>query len=507
MTLDLWYYHPAVLYAFATLLGSIFALYSLGPFFIAFSILLLIFPFFSLTLHAAHLRLLLALVLGTAIFCLTSARTHFPEDNTVKTGIADVEIASVKLTKTPFGLMWNYKGTLKYFFQEGISVAKEIPVLISIPFDKESSRPAADARYQFPAKLKTSDHGKYIISPDKKESWQIQSKLFNLAEWRYSAKSAVQNYIQKSVRNTHVGAFLSGMATGEFDDRLLAYELSRFGLQHLMAISGLHFSVISAFFALTLGLFFSRNTAGLITIALMSVYFIFLGASASVARAWIAIVIALASLLIQRRSFSFNTLGIATLIVILRDPLLVEDIGFQFSFGVTAAILLWFSPCNSLLQGLFAKRRLSKVMTMDYWDQHGYCVLYFLREGLALCLAVNLVALPLTLYHFHSFPLMSFVYNLFFPVLVSISLMLLMTASALTIILPLIGSKLHHLNESYTHFVLNFAFNLPKSFDAAWKINGIPKEALLLYLLAIFALGMFLRTCSKSKVQSNFEFF
>ena len=40
----------------------------------------------------------------------------------------------------------------------------------------------------------------------------------------------------------------------------------------------------------------------------------------------------------------------AALIAILWDPLMVEEIGFQFSFGITAAILLWFSPCDAFLQ-------------------------------------------------------------------------------------------------------------------------------------------------------------
>ncbi len=489
---DIWRFYPAALYAFTVLLGSSLALYSFNPYFIAVPLFILAVPLFTFSFKSNHLRLLLAVVLGISSFYLTSFRYRFPEDNSVKTGIADIEMTSVKLVKTPFGFVWNYKGTLKSFIHEDQFIAKDIPVLVSIPYENAYSRPKADFRYELFARLKTTSTGKYVINPIKNREWVTKEKLYSLAEWRFSAKAAVQKHIQESIKDPHVGAFLSGIATGEFDDRILSFELGRFGLQHLMAISGLHFSILSAFIALLLGIFFSRKLAALIMIGVMSSYFIFLGASPSVTRAWLAIVIGLTSLFIQRRSSGFNALGIGALLLLLWDPLIIEELGFQFSFGITASILLWFSPCDQWLQRIFAKRKLNDVTKMDSWDQHGYCVLYFLRQSLALCLAVNIIALPLTLYHFHLFPLMGLIYNLFFPVLVSLSLVFLTIGCCFSIVFPWLAAQVHTLNEYYTQFVLNFAFNLPKSFDFTWKVNGFPAEALMTYVLCILSLGLFL---------------
>lgn len=457
---------------------------------------MLTFPLFNFSSENAHWRpfigrLLLASALGIASFYLTSMRYQFPKENAIKTGIADIEMAAVKLNRSPFGSIWNYKGTLRSFVEKDRLIARDIPVLVPVPLEK-NLRPPANFRYQFPARLKKTAQDKYVITPFKNAPWQPKEKLYNLAEWRYSAKLAVQKTIQESIQNPHVGSFLAGITTGEFDDHLLAFELGRFGLQHLMAISGIHFSILATLIGLSAGLFFSRHTAISITLGLMSVYFIFLGASASVTRAWVAIMIGLAGLLIQRRSLGFNTWGIAALILILWDPLSIGEIGFQFSFGITAAILLWFSPCDALVQLFFSKRKLSEVLTMDYWDQHGYCVLYFLRQSLALAIAVNLVALPLTLYHFHKFPLMGLIYNLFFPFLVSFSLILVLLACLLQLVFPWLATHLHLLNEYYTQFVLNFAFNLPKAFDFALQITDFPKEVLSLYLLLTFSLGIVL---------------
>lgn len=403
-----------------------------------------------------------------------------------------MEITSVRLAKTAFGQVWKYKATLKSFIHNGKSIAKDIPIVISMPFDKGTPRPAANSIYQFPARIKTTQHGQYVINPIKNAPWHATQKLHNLVEWRFDAKNAVQKHIQESIRDKHAGAFLSGIATGEFDDRLLSYELGRFGLQHLMAISGLHFSILSSLLLLAFGLIFPRHMAAIMTIGMMSAYFLFLGASASVTRAWIALIVGLASYFVQRRSSGLNALGIGILVMVFWDPLALEQIGFQFSFGITAAILLWYSPCDAFLQNVFRKRRLGEAVTMDAWDQHGYCLLYFLKQSLALTLTVNLAALPLTLYHFHSFPVMGLIYNLFFPFLMSLSLILLALSCFFSLILPWFGKLLHQMNESYTNFMLDFTFNLPKTFDMNLRVDDIPKEGLMIYLLLLFALGIFL---------------
>ena len=92
---------------------------------------------------------------------------------------------------------------------------------------------------------------------------------------------------------------------------------------------------------------------------------------------------------------------------------------------------------------------------MDSWDRHGLCLLHFLRQGLALGIAVNLAALPLTLYHFHKFPLSGLLYNLFFPPMVSISLFLVAAAAGVGLAFPWLASWIHSLNAAYTSFLLN----------------------------------------------------
>lgn len=487
---DFWRHHPAVLYACAVLIGTAAALYSINLGLMCCAMLFFILPPLIAPHSQSRYRLFLAMALGFASFAFASTRYTFPNPIPSQPGIADIKIHAIQAAKTPFGSVWNYQGTLTSFVQNDQEIARNLPVFLSLSADAQQVRPHADIHYRFPARLKQTSYGKYAIKPIGKPEWIIHDKLYGLAEWRFSAKAKVQKHIQEAIRNPHVASFLSGIATGEFDDRLLAAELSRFGLQHLMAISGLHFSILSALCAFSISLFFSRPTAALVTLCLMSGYFLFLGASPSVTRAWVALLVGMTSLFIERHHSAINALGIATLFIVLWDPLVLEGIGFQFSFAITAGILLGFASCDAWLQRIFSKRPLKIVMKADKWDQHGYCILHFLRQSLALCLAVNSVALPLTLYHFHKFPAMSLVYNLFIPVLVSVSLMLLAVSCTLSLIIPWLGLQLHAINEAYTQFVLNFAFHLPKSFDWTWETHAVSKEVLLGYLLIIFCLGI-----------------
>lgn len=486
--------NPAFLYGVASLIGAAAALQPLPmlPSIILLLAVVLLAGCMKIQKESLQ-RLMLALCLAAGAFMLTAVRHHYPASLPKGEGDAVVSLNSVALAKTPFGKVWNYNATLRSYNYKGAALTKNLPLKLSIPYDPLKQRPQADSTYIISAALKQSSKGTYYLSPSKQSAWDPVRQDWGLAEWRYASKASFQESIHRSVRDPHVAAFLAGMVTGAFDDQVLSFELGRFGLQHLMAVSGLHFSILSSIIGGLCCLFLSRKGAAWAVIVIMTAYFIFLGSSPSVVRAWITLLLALTALTLERRSTGLNALGIGLMAIVFWDPHLIKEIGFQFSFGVTAAILLWYAPCDSWLRSLFPKRALQEAASMDMWDRHGYCLLYFLRQGLALGIAVNLAALPLTLYHFHKFPLISLLYNLFFPPLVSVSLFLAAAAAGIGPVFPWLASWIHSLNEAYTSFLLNFAFNLPRSLDLSWQVASFPLDLLLLYLLALLLAGMSLQ--------------
>lgn len=101
-----------------------------------------------------------------------------------------------------------------------------------------------------------------------------------------------------------------------------------------------------------------------------------------------------------------------------------------------------------------------------------------MRQGLALGFAVNLVTLPMMFYHFHRFPFLGLLYNLFFPAMVSISMFLLLFP-------PFVG-----LNQLFTKFMLNLTYNMPPALDIVWRVENFPIEVVVgvLSLLLLYVM-------------------
>lgn len=494
---NFWFRYPALLYGLAMLIGITAAL-NWNPV-LLLPLVLITIPTFS------YKKILLTLGIVCAAFFYVKVSYLFPNASEGIVGEAHIQISSLATKTTHFGKQWVYKGNIRSFeTPEGI-LAKNIPFVITLPQNAEIIRPASDKEYIVSATLKEISPGYFTLIPLKNTPWIPLQGSWSSSEIRFKAKQMVGKYIHNSISNHRTATFLSGIATGDFDDRLMVFEFGRFGLQHIMAISGFHFAIIAAILSIILKFVIGRKKAVPLLIFLLSSYFIFLGPSASVMRAWIAILIVLCGFIFGKEGSGLNSLGIGMIVVLLIDPLLSRSIGFQFSFAVTAAILLFFPLIDYAFQQLLKKRDLSEAIEMNFLNQHAYCVLSFLRQALSLTLAVNLIALPMTFYAFQKFPLLSLVYNLFFPFLVSLSMLLLIVAMLFSVIPPL-GKLIHLINTSYTEFMLNFVYNVPTSIDVNLRFSNFSFEFLICFLCIIFGIGICLKELLDTLQESNEAF-
>jgi len=503
-------HYPALLYACALLLGVAWAKHPTP---------ILILPSIALALPLLHtsrqkqalIRLLLATVTMLAAFLWVNVyyKKTALGDQELK-GTAHLDISSLALVSTPFGSNWNYRGTIRTFVHQDENSESHklhnLPYWMSISQNKKLSRPPANVSYLVEGRLKESQPGKYIFIPSKEAPWRPIRASWSAAEVRYHLKSGIKRYLATHIPDARSAAFLTGLSTGDFDDRQMQFEFSRFGLQHIMAISGFHFAILAAIISQFLALIFSKKWSTCLLIFLMSSYFLFLGNSPSILRAWVMILLVLAGFLLERRTTGLNALGIALMVVLLLDPLAVLNMGFQFSFATTAAILLFYGPIELFLQRIFTKRALSEVIEMDRVDKHGYLAITFIRQALALAGAVNLVALPMTLFFFNKFPLFALLYNLFFPFLVSISMLLLLIAAALGLVIPSLGLAIHAFNSSYTSYVLNFAYELPINWDRNLRVSEISFEEIVGYLTLLFCAGIVTQYALKQRQETLKDF-
>lgn len=162
------------------------------------------------------------------------------------------------------------------------------------------------------------------------------------------------------------------------------------GAAHVLALSGLHVGVIYAMLAFLMrgvlrrrGLRWVREV---LTIAILWLFALMVGLSASVVRAVGMCTLYILSRWVSRDSNSINVLLLAALVMLLVHPLYLFDVGFQLSFMAMVSIL-WLEP---YLEVLFRRRSLRPIPS--------YCV-----GVVCMSLAAQLGTFPLTLYHFGTF--------------------------------------------------------------------------------------------------------
>ena len=486
-TADFWRRHPALLYGLSLLIGTFLALNW------HWSSLLLAFAIYApLCFHTPSCRrLLLALLLIPIAYTSVHLRHHRPAlpESGIE-GVAELDVSSVTPTVLFARPFWRYCGTIRTFQQKNgaASIGRNIPYVAYLP--KNIQRPTADFSYRVRGTLFPGRGIQARFKPAKGRSWEPIGSRWNLAETRLTTKQAFASVIRQRIPDRTAASFLIGLSTGDFDDRLMLAEFGRFGLQHIMAISGFHFALIATMTATLLRFILPPRPVATILMALLSTYFLFIGCSPSILRAWVAIQIVLIGQLIGRTPVALNTLGLALCVVLVMDPLLSQHIGFQFSFLATAAILFFSEPLNQLLQRLLPSRRLSLMVEMNRKSQHAYILLSGARQALALLIAVHLVVLPLVLFLFHRFPVSSLLYNLFYPLLVSGSMFLLMIAFIADLAIPLVGTWIHQLNSAYTAFILGLVTEMPLNLDVMIRANWIPASSIVLYLAFLLKKGV-----------------
>lgn len=420
------------------------------------------FYLMGLTLLFRKKHLWLVSVCGLIYFKLLYP--SFPE---TQEGLALFHIEEVKPHSGPFHSSLVYIGTVKSF-QTETATWHRIPARFYS--SKRKNRPIANQDYLIPHTELIEIASKcYIIKS--KEKWIPIPKTYSLAEWRYQTKERVKKSLRPLYRDKRVYDLMAGLLTGNLENRILTYQFGQVGLQHLLAISGFHFAILTFFLGFILKRFFSNRVMALCLISLLTLYFFYMGNAPSISRAWIGVMIYLIGLLFSFRPSALNALGVALLVALIIDPLVIIEVGFQLSFGATLGILLFYRLFEEKMQSILPKRPYQDLLQMHTLDQWGYLLCAYIRKVLALNGAVLTFTLPLLLFHFHSFPLLSLIYNLFIPLLFTF----LMGGLLLSLVIP----GMNTFTTLYANFVLDLIANAPKRMmfqmgikEALW-IGGI----------------------------------
>jgi len=160
----------------------------------------------------------------------------------------------------------------------------------------------------------------------------------------------LDNYREWGISDEAYGV-VAAMTLGDKSelDRDLKETYSKVGAAHILALSGLHLSIIYAIISLFIGWRRIRILSQSFIIVAIWAYALLTGMSPSVTRA--ALMISIYGLLSlgYRERMSVNTLAFTAIVMLLVNPMSLYNIGFQLSFMAVLAILLFNPLFNRLI--------------------------------------------------------------------------------------------------------------------------------------------------------------
>ena len=218
---------------------------------------------------------------------------------------------------------------------------------------------------------------------------------FKPVEWLYDFRYLLSQSLASALPEPH-GSLSRGLLLGMRGDipESLLEDFSETGLRHIMAISGLHISIIAGVF-LSIGVWlFGRRRLFYIALPLVAVwlYVLMSGARPSALRAGIMASLFLAADVVGRQRNAPVALTFAAAIMVGISPLVLWDISFQLSFLAMVGLTL----LTPLFRNL-GRRMIAKVIG-DGW---GVGIAVVVTDSFSVSLGAILVTLPLVAYSFH----------------------------------------------------------------------------------------------------------
>ena len=345
-------------------------------------------------------------------------------------------------------------------------------------------RPFSFSKGEFNYRNYLRHQGIYLIFSVKKDSMvkQLDKNAGNpLKSFSYRIKHRLREVIVKNLSPFSAG-ILNALILGDRQDlpRYLLDILMKLGTIHIIAISGFNVGIVAFIILLILKIMkIPRRLRYLFTILLLIVYCILTGSSAPVVRATVMAVIFLLSYFFKREVNIYNSLSVATLIILVINPWQLFEISFQLSF-LSVISIVWLSP---KIKSIFPEK-LNKIS----W-------LRFLILTFSVSSAAWIGLLPLIAYYFRTFTTITVLANM---IIVPYSAIITVSGFSFALIGILIPSSTSIFATSNELFILilfkinSFLIGIPGAYFKLPKIPFvyIPPYYILLILVFNFSKGL-----------------
>ncbi len=420
--------HEALLASGGALVGLLFCFYLSFPAriaLIAVAAVLFVAGLFILSgklrraVSTAFLFLLIFSIYGTAWFCFRVDRlTALSGETVTVSGIVTDCTDSDTTEVTVSGTIGGIRGKVIVYLS-GVSVSPGDRVTFEATLSEITSSGSFDAKsYYYPKGVfvKCSQSGSVTVT----ESTGIYALYGEIRSFREELTTTFCSYVGLSE-----GQLLSSMLCGTSDslDSTVKTSLNRSGIGHLLAVSGLHVSIVAAVVAMLLKLLRApKFVTFAVSEGVMALFVVFSGMRISAVRAFIMMTVFLFSSIIRREYDAGASLGVTILIMLFASPYSVADGSFLLSVSGVFGI----SVVEPTVSGAFGVKGKLKRTAMS-----------------AAC--VYLCILPVSVFIFDEISLVSVITNVFLTPFCTVALVLSLifaacgTPAALSFLIEIAG--------------------------------------------------------------------
>lgn len=252
------------------------------------------------------------------------------------------------------------------------------------------------------------------------------------------------------------------------------------GVSHVMVVSGMHLTIIVAFFLSVSRKFFYNRYFKALIIFLTVVFMTSLcGFSKSILRAGVTYILSAFSIILNRGNNSENTLGTAVLLISIQNPFTVFNIGFQLSVLSTFGILVVAAPIIEVI-------KYNKIFKTSFG--------FWFASSVIISLSALILTLPVTIYVFGYVSTVALITNILIGEAVTVALSVSVLGLILNLILPLPSKAVFAIAGAVTRYI-NSVIELLGS--ANYAVLPLGKFAAYFAIALIIAVLSFLLACKK----------
>ena len=301
-------------------------------------------------------------------------------------------ISNVISVVNKIGKAVNTTGSLLIYIQkdglsEKLKTGDKIAIVSKIDIPKLPQNPA-EFDYKRVLALKNIHYQSYV----KANTWEcIDSTSSTLNAFFASIQNKMYHLLDNDILTDNQKAVMGALVLGYTDeiDSEIIQSFSNTGLIHILSVSGMNVGFVYVVIELFLFLlpFLNRRKwlRGIIIISMLWMYALVTGFSPSVVRAAMMFSFIVLGKTMLRNVNIYNTLAGSAFIILLFNPYLLFNIGFQLSYMAVLGIVCFQKELCLLVH------RKNKILN-------------FIWDIITVTITAQLFTFPLCLFYFHQFP-------------------------------------------------------------------------------------------------------